>query len=321
MSLDTTHEEVSTAHDLRARMRTAMDNHGLSQSAAAARIGMSAAVLNQWLGGKYKGDVAAFEVKVLRFLDGGLEAAAAMPRVVVPEWQPTQTAQRIMAMLTAAQYGPDIVVIAGVPGVGKTRTVRHYATQHPQVWHATMDPAVRSPSSVMTEIAITMGVPPGSPQTLRERLGERMRGTVGLLVVDEAQNLSGPTGRQSLDLLRSLHDRYGIGLALVGNDGFYAGVAATSRQDNFAQFFSRVGARKRFPAPTREDVDVMLDAWGIDGVDERRFLSQVADKMSALRGLEKTIRAAMHMASGPGEAMGLRHLKAAWASLNHFEAV
>ena len=318
MTVDET--QPTEAPDLRARMRTAMMDHGLSQSAAAARVGMSAAALNQWLGGKYKGDNSSFEAKVARFLDGGLEASAALPRVVAPDFQATQTAQRIIGMLTAAQYGPDIVVIAGVPGVGKTRTVRHYQTQHNQVWLATMDPTIRSPNAVMTEIANVMGVPPGSPQTLRERLGERMRGSVGLLAVDEAQHLSGPTGRQSLDLLRSLHDRYGIGLALIGNHGVYAGVAAVSRQDGFSQFFSRVGARRRFEEPTADDIAVMLDAWGIDGPEERKFLTMVASKMWALRGLEKTIRAAMQAASNPGEAMTLRHLKMAWASLNHFEA-
>lgn len=308
-----------TAPDLRQRLADAMRQHGLSQAAAANRIGFSATTLNQWIGGKYPGDVAGIEAKIARFLDGGLEAAATIQRFVTPGFQATQTAQAILAMLTQAQHAPDIVVIAGVPGIGKTCTVRHYATKSPQVWHVTMDTTRRSPNGVMLEIAAVMGVTVGSAQTLRDRLGERMRGSGGLLVIDEAQHLSGPTGMQSLDLLRSLHDRYGIGLALVGNYGVFARVAAANRQDGLAQVFSRIGARKRFEAPSKADVEIMLNAWGVDGVEERRFLAQVADKMWALRGLEKTIRAAMTMASGDGQSMDLRHLKSAWASLNHFE--
>jgi len=301
--------------DMRQRLRAAMARHGWSQADAAKRIaGASQTTLNQWLNGKYPGDEAAISARVGRML-AGLEDGARVTarRAASPGWMRTPTANTIWAMLTQAQHAPDMVVLAGAPGLGKTMTARAYAAAGSNVWIATMDPTMKGANAVLTEVACEMGVKPGSPTLLRRQIGERLEGSGGLIIVDEAQHPSRP----ALDMLRSLHDRYGVGVALLGNHGFYGGTAIASRADNFAQFFSRVGVRRRLETPADGDVAMLLDAWEIEDGAARKWLSLIAAKPGALRAVDKCIKAAWALAQGAGEQPNgpdfARHLKAAWA--------
>lgn len=308
--------EPALPDDARPAAQAALVAHGLSQAAAAAKIGISPAALNQWLKGVYAGDNEAVGGKVRRWLDSlGPRASAQAVRIEEPGWQPTPTGERILSLLHMAQHAPDIVVIAGVPGTGKTVAARHYCATNPNAWLCTMDVQTGRPAGMLAEIMGAVGVPAGNPTEARARIAERLRRTDGLLVIDESQYLS----RHALDLARSLHDRIGIGIALIGNHGLYAGTVAARASDSFAQFFSRVGGRMRIDAPSARDVDVMLDAWRIAGAEERKFLRSVATKLWALRGLKKTLHAAAAIAAADGTAVGLPQLKAAWASLNLFE--
>jgi DNA transposition AAA+ family ATPase len=302
---------VADQEGLRARLRAEMQARAWSQSAAAARIeGVSQTTLNQWLGGKYPGDVAAVDAKIRRLLDSlgeGDKVVAA--RAVSPAWMRTETADTIWSMLAFAQHSPDIAVIASAPGVGKTVTARAYRAAGAHVWIATMDPDLASPSKMMTEIAVSLGLPIRNSAMVRRDIGERIANTGGLLVVDEAQYLT----RAALDMLRSLHDRYQIGLALLGNHGFFAGVAVSRASDGFAQFFSRVGARRCFEGPRPGDVTQVLDAWGVEDAEARRFLSGVAGKPGALRAVDKCVKAGIALATADGAPLSARHLKEAWA--------
>lgn len=302
---------VIDQEDLRARLRAEMTARGWSQSTTAARIeGVSQTTLNQWLSGKYPGDVAAVDAKVQRLLDSLTEGARVVSaRAVSPAWMRTETAEAVWSMLAFAQHSPDIAVIASAPGVGKTVTARAYRAAGTNVWIATMDPDLSSPSKMMAEIATALGLPIRNNATVRRDIGERIANTGGLLIVDEAQYLS----RAALDMLRSLHDRYQIGLALLGNHGFFAGVAVSRASDGFAQFFSRVGARRCFEGPRAGDVEQLLDAWGVEDAEARRFLISVAGKPGALRSLDKCVKAGVALAAGDGAPLTARHLKEAWA--------
>lgn len=297
--------------DLPARLRAEMARRGWSQGDAAKRVkGVSQTTLNQWLNGKYPGDVASVNDRVSRLLaalEDGQRVVAR--RVASPEWLRTPTADTIWTMLTQAQHAPDMVVLAGAPGLGKTMTAQAYAQAGANVWIATMDPTMKGANAVLMEVAFAMDLRPGSPVTLRRQIGERLEGSGGLIVVDEAQHPSKP----ALDMLRSLHDRYQIGVALLGNHGFYGGTAISSRADNFAQFFSRVGLRRRLEQPSAQDVAMLLDAWGIEDAPARKWLATVAGKPGALRAVDKCVKAAAALAAGLGAEMGVEHLRAAWA--------
>lgn len=301
---------------LRRRLAAVMDRHELTLAAVAKRSGLSAAALSQWRSDSYRGSNETVAGKVGRFLES-LSARLDVQALTVkkPGFQQTQTAERIWAMLTQAQHAPTMVVVAGVPGIGKTETAEAYRKSGANVVIATMDPTTNSPAKVLQEIAEAMSIEIGSPVTLRNRIGERLRYSGGLLIIDESQHCN----HKSLDLIRSLHDRYGVGIALMGNFGLFAGTQAPTAQHGFAQFFRRIRKRAKFTQPASVDIEIMLDAWGVTETDQRRFLTTVARKMWGLAAIGNTIHEATAMALGADEAMEVKHLKAAWAGLNHYE--
>lgn len=306
-------EDLSTdthgGRDLRAEVMAVKQARGWSQKDLSARIGMSQTTFNQWLHNTYPGDVAAQDSKVSRFLDSlSEEARVVAARAVSPEFVRTETADQIWSMLAFAQHAPDITVVAGAPGVGKTLTARAYQSAGTNVWIATMDPDLNTPTKMLVEIALAVGVGVRNAANVRRDIGAKIDRSGGLIVIDEAQHLN----RAALDMLRSVHDRYGVGIALLGNHGLFAGIAVAKASEGFAQFFSRVGMRRLFTAPKDTDVKQLLDAWEIGEQDMRAYLARVASQAGGLRSVDKCLRAATTVAAGLGEPLSLRAVKAAW---------
>jgi hypothetical protein len=307
-------KDLNGPDDLRSRLRNALSTAGLSQTAAAKQIDLSGAALSQWLAGKYAGDNDTVDAKVEKWLAArGIAAAAPRPRRIA--FQQTETAERLWAMFQQAQHVPAIVVCAGVPGIGKTTTARAYCRANPNVWVVTLDPLATTPALVLHEIADVMGIAIGSNTTLRNRLGQRLEGSGGLLIIDEAQNLPA----KSLDMVRSLFDRYGVGIALVGNYGLFGGTTVPNKTHGLAQFFRRVVKRAKFDRPSDRDISVILDAWAVTEPEQRKFLALIATKPWGLGGVENVMFEATTLAAGEGAPMSLRHLRLAWAGLNHFD--
>lgn len=301
---------------VRADFRAAIERLGISQAEAARRAGLKESTVSLWLNGRYNGHADGVARDVRRWI-ASLEAREGVTRAALeaPAFQRTPTAGRIWAMLAQAQFHPDIVAIAGSPGIGKTITARAYRAAHPNVWIATLMPLQARPHTALAAIARAVGVMDRQPTTLFYSVGERVAAVGGLIVVDEAQHLKRP----ALDTLRSLHDQFGVGLALMGNAGLYGGLACSKGEDDFAQFFSRIGARKVFRGARADDIRMLLDAYGVTGAEERRFLGRVAGHMGALRALAKCLQSAALLAAGAEEPAGLAHYRAAWAQLNHLD--
>lgn len=310
-------ETMTDVTAVRQRVRATMDAHTISLNQLARQVGdMSTATLSQWLNEKYKGDNTRIAERLEMWLRGLEDRIGVRTmQAAAPAFQRTQTSERIWSMMMVAQRAPTMVVAAGVPGVGKTMTAKAYAAENTNVWLATMDPTVVTPAQVLAEIGRSMRIDVGNANTLRDRLGERMEGAQGLLIIDEAQHAN----PKALDMIRSLHDRYGVGIAFLGNYGLFAATSAPSKTHGFAQFYRRVMQRARFEGPATADVALMLDAWGITDPGQRKFLTQVAGKMWGLSGISNTIAQATALAVGAGEELAEKHLKAAWAGLNHFE--
>ena len=302
----------SEATGLRECARGVLAEVGLSQSRAAREIGLSGSALSQYLGGKYQGDDAAVEEKVLRWIEARAERAELAKRLpAAPEWVDTPTARRIEAGLSYAQMAGDIAVIYGGAGLGKTLTAKRYAETRPNAWVATMTPATHALGPCLERTARACGLRPSSSRAARIEadLGERLSGAHGLLIVDEAQHL----GTRALEGLRSLHDATGVGLVLLGNESMYARLTGGRRAAEFAQLFSRIGKRVRLGQPTRDDVEALLSAWSVADKQTRGAALEIARRAGALRGLTKTLRLASLVAGG--EKVGAGNLRSAWKNL------
>ena len=73
---------------------------------------------------------------------------------------------------------------------------------------------------------------------------QRLQGTKGLLILDEAQHLMLP----ALESLRSIHDATACGLVLMGNEAVYSRLSGRHSAE-FAQLYSRVGSVLKLENP------------------------------------------------------------------------
>ncbi len=299
---------------IREQALTVIETEGLNRTAAAREAGIAQATFLAWLNNTYEGRNDNVASRVQIWLSSRTErrrAAAALPQA--PIYVPTQTASRIHEVLQWAMIGPDIVVVAGAAGVGKTTACQQFAGVNPHVWVATMTPEMASVHRMMGAIANAVGVTERNAARITDVCGAKMSGTGGLLIVDEAQHLRAP----ALDTLRALHDLYGIGIALVGNESVYGRLeGGEGRRPEFAQLYSRVGMRFTRSKPYGQDVCALIQAWGVTDEAAIKLLKSIAAKPGALRGMTKCLRLASMLAKGAGEALGEKHVTAAWARLS-----
>lgn len=286
----------------------------LTQAEIVRQSGVGATRFNQWLKGGYPGDNTVLESEIARWVDSYRERqlqARALPEA--PAWVSTPSGERVLAALGYAQVAGDIAVVYGGAGLGKTTAIKRYQLTSPNVWHATMSAATSGVVPALEEVADAVGLREvtGGGSKLQRHVIAKMRGTHGLLCVDEAQHLN----VQALDAMRALHDATGIGLALVGNETVYARMTGGNRAAYLDRLYSRIGKRVRLMRSTREDVDAVLSVWNLEAKACRSLLHDIAAKPGGLRGLTKVLRLASMFAAGAKAEVSCDHIKAAWRDL------
>ena len=290
---------------------------GASPSRLAREAGLSVSRVSQWLQGRYRGsDLEVMEKALGSWLSAareGREMAARGYIPTIPAWLNTPTANKILLALKYAHKLADIAVIYGGAGLGKTMTAQRYADDAPDVWIATMTPSISGVSACLERVGQSVGlasIPTGGARA-EQAIVNRIKGTGGLLIVDEAQHL--PIA--CLDALRSLYDASGVGLAIMGNESVYTQLTGGSRRAHFAQLFSRIGRRERLTRPSAGDIDVLLDAWGVKEAKARALCREVGSKAGALRGLTKVLRMARLMMGEEETELSAGAIESAWAEL------
>lgn len=288
-------------HEIREQLKALIGTEGLRPTEIAREAGMAYGTLSVWLTGKYAGrnDRVAYDVK--RWLDTR-ESSKMVARVIPrgPTFVYTKTAGEVLGLLNHAQHMPDIAAFVGAPGIGKTSAACHYAAKNSSVWKITANPSLSSPRDVLRDLARVLNLYARTvPAELQRVISDRVRGTRGLIIVDEANHLS----PEALDQLRAIHDEADIGLALLGNEAVYATLEGNGRREKFAQLTSRVGMRKRRLRAHSDDIEAMLDAWNVEGEAERQLLRAIARKPGALRLMAKTMRMAHMVVSTTHEAI------------------
>jgi DNA transposition AAA+ family ATPase len=300
--------------ELRDQMHSVLAaNPRLTQVAISREIGVSPSAYNQWTKGVYAGDNPGIEAKLRIWLDALAARRAAGARMpAAPEWIPTPTAQRIIGALSYAQGAGDIAVIYGGAGLGKTTAIRHYVSASLNVWHVTMTPASASIVTALEEICATLGLAEtGGAAKLFRAVVKRVRGTGGLLVIDEAQHLS----VAALDQIRSIHDATELGIALVGNQQVYARLTGGNRAAYLDRLYSRIGKRLSLGQSTDKDIEAVIAAWSIDDTKCRSTLLDIARRPGALRTLTKVLRLASSYAVAEKKPVGCQHISKAWREL------
>lgn len=306
-------ETQATAEELRQRLIAEKEAAGLSWSDIAQQSGIPAGTISTWAKGNYSGDVMRVAADVRRFLDARAAMASLRSGAIVdPGFLETPTAVKLLQMLTFAQLG-EIVAIACGPGTGKSRVAEEYQTRASNVWRAVMRPSSAGVQPMQVAVLAAMGVDEarGSPQQLTARILAKIRGSRGLIIIDEAQELS----EKALDEARSWHDETGIGLALIGDERVIGRLGGLRRKE-LARLHSRISMRHIQAGPTGADAEVVARGWGVTAPDQLRFLRGLAAKPGGLRGIAKVVKLAALVAADEGREIALDDLRGAWAQLN-----
>lgn len=297
-----------------AALRAQAEAQGLSMGEAARAAGIPQGTLNPWYHGTYPGSYEAVTARVRRYLSAAAESAAVAASLPeVPEFVETPTARALTEALVYAQALPEIAVATLGAGCGKTTTARHFAATRPHVTLVTMRPSTAGRGALLAELAAALDVAERNPVRLDRAIGARLRRAQRntLLIVDEAQHLTD----EAVNQLRFLHDEFGCGLALLGNEAVWRRWAARPERDRdgLAQVQSRIGYRilRRGPAPG--DAEAICDAWGIAEGEARRAALALARLPGALRTLVKTLQIAALDAAGRGRAITAEAIRAAHA--------
>lgn len=297
--------------DTRAAIRAIVDNDGVTYSAIAREIGLSATALSQFMNENYRGDNDSVSGKLAVWLENRTRKTNEMPQA--PDFVQTRTVKQIWSALQYAQLAQCISVIYGSPGVGKSKALQQFVRERPNVWLITVSPSRSSLSECLYELALELGVgdAPRRAGQLGRVIRRKLRGTSGLLIIDEADHLDYPV----LEELRILQEETGIGLALVGNNQVYSKLTGgNSRNVDFARLFSRIAKKVAILKTKKDDVKAISAAWGL-GDKERELVVQLAERPGALRTVSHTLRLAAMFAAGANESLSEKHIRAAVVDL------
>ncbi|HEQ1859958.1 TPA: AAA family ATPase [Providencia alcalifaciens] len=226
-------------------LTTMMNNKGWSQAQAARGIGVSTAVINQFLQNKYNGDVNAVEEKVRQFILREQERDKS--RRIKPVYVDTLMARKGRDVIRMAHMDSDINVIYGDAGMGKTMIVRQYAKEHLDAVLIEADPGYTA-RVVLEELCNKLGLSKrGNMHELSEAIIQTLRDSGRIILVDEAENLP----YRALETLRRIHDKSGVGIVLVGMPRLILNLKG--KRGEYKQLYSRVGFALRMGESLPED--------------------------------------------------------------------
>jgi DNA transposition AAA+ family ATPase len=300
--------------EIRTKVNSLRHLDGTTVGEIAKQSEVAPGTLGPFLGGQYKGKNEVVAAKLELWLLAREERKAALARIrPAPGFQMTATARAIMGTLQHAQHTPDFALIMGTPGVGKSTTIQQYRRANPNVHVIEGEPCKTTPNALISEVALALGISGfHTPQRNSRFISERLRDSGALLILDEAQNWS----TLAIDQLRRWHDSAEVGVALVGNPSVARLVSGGAKAADFAQLTSRVGARLNLKRAKGVDMEVLLEAWGIQDGEIRAELTGIGGKPGALRQMVKTIRMGLTMAAGEQSDLTLRHVRLAAEQLS-----
>lgn len=245
-----------------------MTRKGYSQTQVAVAIGKSTAVINQYLQGKYAGDVPAIDALARSFINREVEKEKSQK--ITARFVPTVTSRKGMDVIRYAHLDGDLNVIYGAAGLGKTMILREYAAQHRDALLIEADPGYTA-RVVLEELCGLLGISKrGNMHELSEACIATLRDSGRLLMVDEAENLP----YRALETLRRIHDKSGIGLVLAGMPRLI--INLKGKRGEYQQLYSRVGFAlcigDSLPQSDITDIAVsMLPGAGSQDVSEALF--------------------------------------------------
>lgn len=208
----------------------------------------------------------------------------------------TSVIRAVTKAIKTARDEQQIVDICAPSGSGKSQGVAEYLAQvrkaegfNCPVWTIELTAFALSAKAIL-EMVATACVSPNFEVSNELRavraIEEATQGRGGVLIIEEAQHLGdlkNINGIHVFNGLRRFVDAGCFGIALIGNGELYE---ALKKGKNPAQLISRMASfREVIPGCLDEDVDLIMQAWGVIGKAERSACLKIAKSPGALRSL------------------------------------
>lgn len=236
------------------RLRSHLAATGSTQSAIAKSIGLTASVISHFLKNTYQGDVQAVADRLNEYLNLEDERIAMRIQVSKETTLKTRAYQEIHIILREISKECEMGLIVGDAGTGKTTALKAYAKANKTCILVEADHGYTA-RALFVDLCNTLHLETrGSIHDLLERVVTRLSESGRLIIIDEAEHLP----YRALDLIRRIHDKAGVGVALVGMPRLQKNI--TGDRQHYAQLYSRIGAFRRIGALTDEDIEAMVRA-------------------------------------------------------------
>ena len=269
---------------------------GNSQAKIAKEAGINAGALSTYLNGTYKGNSGEVEAKLTSYF--AKQETKEREFIEAPAFIETATAKQIFKTLEFAQIANCMATVYGASGVGKTKAIQQFAGNRANVWLVTASPSRSSLSEILYEIALELGISdaPRRKGTLSRLIARKIKGTEGLLIVDEADHLP----YEALEELRIMQEEAGIGLVLVGNDKVYSRMkGGIHPAHEYARLWSRIAKNTSIQKTKLSDTKAVATAWGLSEDEEAlKVMQTITETGGGLRILTQTLRLAGMVAKG-----------------------
>jgi hypothetical protein len=243
-----------------------------SMNGVARAIGRSTGTVSAWVKNKYTGNVDNIDYDIKIFLEREAERNETA-RNEIPFCQ-IKNALRVWDTAKIAHLNRQICVVYGEPGSGKTRAVKEYAVNNPDVILIETDPGY-SPKILFRNINKALGLEGlGQISELFDNAVQKLKMTGRLLIVDEAEILP----YRALELLRRLHDKAYIGILLSGMPRLYYNLRGLNGE--YKQLYSRVRTSVKLEALREEDTEMIVNAF----LPDRNGIYKTFHKVSSGNG-------------------------------------
>ncbi|MGI6394532.1 MAG: AAA family ATPase [bacterium] len=171
---------------LREQLKKLMDERGISGNSVARSLGISSSTLSQYLSGSYKGAVRKVDEAVEDFIQRESERST-MNRGDLPFVMTTVT-KRVLDIAKMTHLLGEVGVAYGDAGLGKTRSVKHYAAEHPDVILIEADLGYNA-RVLFQELCRKVGIDPNknSLHGMLEECVKKLNGSGRIIIIDEAE--------------------------------------------------------------------------------------------------------------------------------------
>lgn len=233
------------------QLKDYMARNGASQTKVANAMGISPATLSYFIKGTYTGDIDAICDKVKDFLEVEAQRETIKQNEGIVQTNCFKTIHKFCSLVLSHQI---CGMLTGDAGCGKTTALKAFAKAHPSVILIEADHGYTA-KALFDELCAELGLDErGSLHEKLVRVVNKLNDSGRLVIIDEAEHLP----YRALELIRRVHDKAGVGIALCGMPRLEKNVQGD--KNHYAQLNSRISAPCRAKLLDNDDVKAFIDS-------------------------------------------------------------